>query len=393
MEEGKLEEKNVDEAVRNILRLKFKVGLFEKPYADVTKKECLLCDEHRGIARDAARKSIVLLKNDNKLLPLSKKLKIAVVGSAASDKEQMYGCWSFTGEWENAVTLVDALKKEGYDYQYGKVCGEKLPFDKEEMMKTVKDADVIIATIEHLNSGEAESLADITIQGQQLEMLSELKKLEKPIVTVLFNGRPLAIPEIVEMSDALVEAWHLGSEAGNAVADVLFGDYNPSARLTMTFPHKSGECPIYYNHPNTGRPAGDYFWTNKYMDTPQKPLFPFGYGLGYSEFEYGDLELEKTQEGFKATVEIKNIGEYDGTETVQLYIHRRKATRVRPVRELKGYKKVTLKSGESRKVSLCVNREDLGYYDTRMNYIVDESEFDVWMAHDSGCGSWARISL
>ena len=285
------------------------------------------------------------------------------------------------------------MKKEGYDYQYGKVCGEKLPFDKEEMMKTVKDADVIIATIEHLNSGEAESLADITIQGQQLEMLSELKKLEKPIVTVLFNGRPLAIPEIVEMSDALVEAWHLGSEAGNAVADVLFGDYNPSARLTMTFPHKSGECPIYYNHPNTGRPAGDYFWTNKYMDTSQKPLFPFGYGLGYSEFEYGDLELEKTQEGFKATVEIKNIGEYDGTETVQLYIHRRKATRVRPVRELKGYKKVTLKSGESRKVSLCVNREDLGYYDTRMNYIVDESEFDVWMAHDSGCGSWARISL
>ena len=391
--DGKVEEKYVDEAVRNILRLKFKVGLFEKPYADVTKKECLLCDEHRGIARDAARKSIVLLKNDNKLLPLSKKLKIAVVGSAASDKEQMYGCWSFTGEWENAVTLVDALKKEGYDYQYGKVCGEKLPFDKEEMMKTVKDADVIIATIEHLNSGEAESLADITIQGQQLEMLSELKKLEKPIVTVLFNGRPLAIPEIVEMSDALVEAWHLGSEAGNAVADVLFGDYNPSARLTMTFPHKSGECPIYYNHPNTGRPAGDYFWTNKYMDTPQKPLFPFGYGLGYSEFEYGDLELEKTQEGFKATVEIKNIGEYDGTETVQLYIHRRKATRVRPVRELKGYKKVTLKSGESRKVSLCVNREDLGYYDTRMNYIVDESEFDVWMAHDSGCGSWARISL
>ena len=391
--EGKVEEKYVDEAVRNILRLKFKVGLFEKPYADVTKKECLLCDEHRGIARDAARKSIVLLKNDNKLLPLSKKLKIAVVGSAASDKEQMYGCWSFTGEWENAVTLVDALKKEGYDYQYGKVCGEKLPFDKEEMMKTVKDADVIIATIEHLNSGEAASLADITIQGQQLEMLSELKKLEKPIVTVLFNGRPLAIPEIVEMSDALVEAWHLGSEAGNAVADVLFGDYNPSARLTMTFPHKSGECPIYYNHPNTGRPAGDYFWTNKYMDTSQKPLFPFGYGLGYSEFEYGDLELEKTQEGVIATVEIKNIGEYDGTETVQLYIHRRKATRVRPVRELKGYKKVTLKSGESRKVSLCVNREDLGYYDTRMNYIVDESEFDVWMAHDSGCGSWARISL
>ena len=384
--DGKVEEKYVDEAVSNIIRLKFELGLFEQPYADENKKECLMCEEHRNIARDAARKSIVLLKNDNKILPLKKNMKIAVVGSGASDREQMFGCWAFTGEWENAVSLVDALKKDGYDFKYGKVCGENLPLNKEEMIDTVKDADVIIAAVEHLQSGEAESLADITIQGEQIEMLKELRKLGKPIVTVLFNGRPLAIPEAVELSDALVEAWHLGIEAGSAVVDVLFGDYNPSARLTTSFPTKSGECPIYYNHPSTGKPAGFNFLTSKYKDAPQEPLFPFGYGLGYSDFEYGELELERTEAGIKATVEIKNTGEYEGTETVQLYIHRKKATRVRPVRELKGYKKVTLKPGESKKVSLCASKQDLGYYDVKMNFITDDSEVDVWMAHDSSCG-------
>ncbi len=391
--EGKVEEKYVDAAVRNILRLKFALGLFDHPYADPDRKSCQLSQEHRAIARDAARKSMVLLKNEDHLLPLSKEKKIAVVGSGAADKKLMYGCWVVTGGAENAVTLVEALETEGYHYRYGTVCGEKIPLNKEELQETVKDADVVIAAVEHEDCGEAHSLTDITIQGQQIEMLRELKKLGKPVAVVLFNGRPLAIPELSELSDALLEAWNPGSEAGNALTDILFGDYNPSGRLTATFPVKSGECPIYYNHPNTGRPSGDYYWTNKYRDVLETPLYPFGYGLGYSEFAYGELELEITTDGFRASVEVKNIGDYEGTETVQLYIHRRKAVRVRPVRELKGYTKVSLKPGESRRVSLEVAKQDLGYYDMEMNYRTDESEFDVWMAHDSSCGSHGVVSV
>ena len=391
--EGLVEERYVDEAARHILRLKFALGLFEQPYADTEREGCFLCPEHRELARKAARESIVLLKNENRLLPLARNVKLAVVGAGAADKKQMLGCWSFTGDHEQVVTLVDALREGGYDYRFGTVCGEQTPLNQEELLETVRDAEVILAVAEHLNSGEAQSLADLSLRGEQLEMLRELKKLGKPIVTVLFNGRPLAIPELCELSDALVEAWHLGTEAGNAVADVLFGAYNPSGRLTVTFPSKTGECPIYYNHPNTGRPAGDYFWTNKYMDAPREPLFPFGYGLSYSEFSYGPLELTRTAEGIRAAVSVTNVGEYPGTEIVQLYVHRRNALRVRPVRELKGYARVFLEPGESKKVSIEVSRQELGYYDAKLQYRTDESDFDVWMAHDSSCGSQGRIRV
>ena len=216
-------------------------------------------------------------------------------------------------------------------------------------------------------------------------MLEELKKMGKKVVTLLFNGRPLALGNIEEYTDALVEAWHLGTEAGSAVCDVLFGDYNPSGRLTATVPYYSGQWPVYYNHPNTGRPTNESEWTCKYRDAPLTPLYCFGYGLSYTEFEYSNLELKTSSDELKATVTVKNIGKIAGEETIQLYIHRRNAVRVRPVKELKGYAKVFLQPEEEKQVTITVPREILGYFDLNAEYVTDVSEFDVWAAHDSDC--------
>lgn len=393
VEDGKVDVSYVDEAVRNILRVKFQLGLFEHPYTEEKEQTSYLCEEHRTLAREAGKRSIVLLKNENQVLPLKKEQKIAVVGAVADDGAQMLGCWSFTQSTEKGVTLLEGFANHGLDVTYAPCCGELIPLNREELQKTVKDADIVIVALEYQRSGEAESCCRLELPGDQIEMVKLLKELEKPIVSLLFNGRPIAVPEIVELSDAVVEVWNLGIEAGNSIADVLVGEYNPSGRLTTTFPNYSGECPVYYNHPNTGRPRDETMWTSKYRDAPLVPLFPFGYGLSYTEYQYSNLKLTKEGDSLVASVDVTNTGEWEGEETVQLYIHRRKARRVRPVRELKGYQKVLLAPGERKTVTIYVEKEALGYYDSAAVFSMEESIFDVWMAHDSACGEHGIISI
>lgn len=382
---GEVSEETLDTSVRRILRIKYQLGLFENPYTEIPEVTSKLCPEHRAVARKIARKSIVLLKNDKRILPLSKNTKFAVVGEMASNRDEMHGAWAVSPDFGTAVSLVDGLKNAGVDFVYEKCVSETEPLDLELLKNTVKDADIVIAAVSYTSAGEAHSSCKLELQGDQMLMLEELKKMGKTVVTVLFNGRPLALGNIEDYSDAFVEAWHLGTEAGNAVCDVLFGDYNPSGRLTATVPYYSGQWPIYYNHPNTGRPTNESEWTCKYRDAPLFPLYCFGYGLSYTEFEYSNIKLEKVGDELKATVMVKNIGDVAGEETVQLYIHRRNATRVRPVKELKGYAKAFLQPGEEKEVIITVPREHLGYFDMNAEYVTDESDFDIWMAHDSTC--------
>lgn len=391
---GELAVQYLDAAVRNILRVKFALGLFDHPYADTPeKKRTALCADHRAAARDAAKRSIVLLKNENRTLPLSKTANIAVVGSVANDRQAMLGTWSFTGSAAAAISLVDALGMRNASFRFVPCCSETDPLDEEQLQKALEGADIVLAALSYQASGEAQSCCHLTLPGDQSRMLETISRCGKPVVSVLFNGRPVAVPEVVAYSDAVLEAWHLGTEAGSAVCDVLFGDYNPSGRLTATFPNASGECPVYYNHPSTGRPRGAAKWTSKYMDSPLTPLFPFGYGLSYTTFSYGELSLRIEGDCVTATVPVTNDGEMAGEETVQLYIHRRCAQRVRPVRELKGYQKVFLQPGETKEVSMTVTKDELGYYAVDGNWDTGESDFDIWLAHDSTSGSKGEFRL
>mgnify|MGYP002796614350 CR=1 FL=1 len=391
---GELAVQYLDAAVRNILRVKFALGLFEHPYADTPeKKRTALCADHRAAARDAAKRSIVLLKNENRTLPLSKTANIAVVGSVANDRQAMLGTWSFTGSAAAAISLVDALGRRNASFRFVPCCSETDPLDEEQLQKALEGADIVLAALSYQASGEAQSCCHLTLPGDQSRMLETISRCGKPVVSVLFNGRPVAVPEVVAYSDAVLEAWHLGTEAGSAVCDVLFGDYNPSGRLTATFPNASGECPVYYNHPSTGRPRGAAKWTSKYMDSPLTPLFPFGYGLSYTTFSYGELSLRIEGDCVTATVPVTNDGTMAGEETVQLYIHRRCAQRVRPVRELKGYQKVFLQPGETKEVSMTVTKDELGYYAVDGNWDTGESDFDIWLAHDSTSGSKGEFRL
>lgn len=391
---GELAVQYLDAAVRNILRVKFALGLFDHPYADTPeKKRTALCADHRAAARDAAKRSIVLLKNENRTLPLSKTANIAVVGSVANDRQAMLGTWSFTGSAAAAISLVDALGRRNASFRFVPCCSETDPLDEEQLQKALEGADIVLAALSYQASGEAQSCCHLTLPGDQSRMLETISRCGKPVVSVLFNGRPVAVPEVVAYSDAVLEAWHLGTEAGSAACDVLFGDYNPSGRLTATFPNASGECPVYYNHPSTGRPRGAAKWTSKYMDSPLTPLFPFGYGLSYTTFSYGELSLRIEGDCVTATVPVTNDGEMAGEETVQLYIHRRCAQRVRPVRELKGYQKVFLQPGETKEVSMTVTKDELGYYAVDGNWDTGESDFDIWLAHDSTSGSKGEFRL
>ena len=389
VKDGLVTMETVDESVRRVLRLKFASGIFERPYADEEISDVVLSDEHRAIARDAARRSIVLLKNDG-TLPLKQNIKVAVVGPAGDDGLNMLGCWSALGRGSECVTIVEALKRRGVEVSYARCCDyTEEGLNIEEFNAAVKDADIVIAAVGEHNemSGEAHSRAYIGLCGSQNDLIAELHKCGKPFVTVLFNGRPLAIPNVDAASNAIVEAWQLGSEAGNAICDVLFGDYNPSGRLTTTFPNNSGECPRYYNHTSTCRPRGKVRHTCKHEDVPLTPLYPFGYGLSYTTFEYSNLTSEVESGVVTFTFNVKNTGKVAGEETAQLYINDVLASRVRPVRELKGFKKVSLKAGEEKTVTIKVNVSDLGFYDFQMNYVVEKGDFKAFV----GCDSTATL--
>ncbi|MGC8594150.1 MAG: beta-glucosidase BglX [Candidatus Kryptoniota bacterium] len=396
VKQGKVSEELINDSVRRILRIKFKLGLFENPYVDTgIANRSLLLPEYRKLARNEAREAIVLLKNDKNLLPLSKDLKrIAVIGPLADSKNDILGSWAGMGDPKMAVTVLDGIKnKVGKNTEvfYSPGCGitdtSTALFNK--ALEIASKSDVIIAVVGEAGnmSGEAESRSSLDIPGVQERLVSELMRLGKPLVEVLMNGRPLTLNWSAEHVPAILEAWFLGTEAGNAIADVLFGDYNPGGKLPVTFPRAVGQVPIYYNHMNTGRPPSnnDHF-TSKYIDLPSSPLFPFGYGLSYTKFKYSGLTaspLAGSEDYFEVKVNVSNIGDRGGDEVVQLYIHQRCASVTRPVKQLAGFRRIFLKPGETKTVRFELTPYELSFINPDMKRVVEAGEFDIFAGGNS----------
>lgn len=421
LQEGKVTYSEIDQAARRILEAKYRLGLFADPYkysdSERAKKEVYSTD-NRAIARSTAAQSMVLLKNNNQLLPLEAKGKIAVIGPLADNPENMPGTWSVASKHSNAVSLLKGLKEtygkqveflyaKGANFDYdpefeGKITmfGKKAYRDerpKEEILKEAVEAanraDVIIAALGEASesSGEAASMVNLELRQSQKDLLAALKKTGKPIVLVLFNGRPMVINDEIEKADALLNVWFAGSEAGYAISDVLFGKVNPSAKLPVTFPRNVGQIPVYYNHKNTGRPLTDINKWEKfrtaYLDSPNLPLFPFGFGLSYTTFTYSDINVSaKNLQGngkLTASVTLTNTGKYDGAEVVQLYIRDVVGTNTRPLKELKGFQKVMLKAGESKTVSFEITPEDLKYYNNELKFDWESGDFQIMIGGNS----------
>ena len=398
LEDGRIQEEQIDEAVRRILTKKFELGLFEDPYryCDVEReKRVTLNDEHRAFAREAAAKSMVLLKNED-VLPLSKNLDdIALIGPLVQADEEYIGTWSARGEGKHVINVMEGFRnKLGEDVNLHYAKGASFTGDDtkgfEKALETASTADAIVAVVgEHaMMSGEALSRMDIGLPGVQKELVLELSKLNKPLVVVLMNGRPLAIPEVDQAAPAILEAWLPGTEGGNAIADIIFGDYNPSGKLTASFPYAVGQVPVNYEHKNTGRPKVEsQRYTSKYIDGPNKPLYPFGYGLSYTTFEYSQPVLNTQQIHFDETlrvqVDVKNTGDRSGEEVVQLYVRDMVGSVTRPVKELKGFEKISLEPGETKSVTFELRAEDLAFYTRDMEYKAEPGEFKVFTGSSS----------
>ncbi len=408
IEEGKVSVSKLNIAVRRILELKYALGLFEDPYRYSNKErqeKYIMTDKHLEAARDVARKSMVLLKNSNQTLPLAKNQKIALIGPLANSERDMIGSWSGAGKHkDDPVTVlegfIEKIGKENIIYAQGtKLTRYMMRTDTPDKsgfaaaIAAAKKADVIVAAMGELQSmsGEASSRTDLDLPGNQRELLKELKKLNKPIVLVLLNGRPLTLEWEDNNMDAILEAWFPGTMGGHAIADLVFGDAVPSGKLPITFPRSLGQVPIFYNMKNTGRPIKPDVKRNTYksmyLDNPNTPLYPFGYGLSYTIFEYSNLKLSssvlKSNAELKVSVDIINSGNYDGEEVVQLYIKDEVGSVTRPVKELKKFKKVFLKKGTIETVSLTINEEDLKFYDIDMNYLTEKGTFKVFVGGNS----------
>lgn len=423
LDEGTVTIEQIDQACRRVLEAKYKLGLFENPYKYLDKgrsEKDILTPENLKAAREIASRSLVLLKNDNKLLPLQKKGKIAVVGPLADNKPDMLGTWVINREKEFIVSVVQGIKNVGgkaVEVAYAKganitedpylknnlksplaaIMGTTYEEDSrspeeliQEAIRVSSDADVIVAVLGESASmsGEAASRADIGIPENQKALLKGLLKTGKPVVLVLINGRPLTLSWEKEYVPAIVEAWASGTEAGNAIADVLFGDYNPAGKLTMTFPASIGQIPVYYNHLNTGKPNDPKNkFTSKYLDIPNEPLYPFGYGLSYTTFDYSNIKLNKSQlkgnDTLKASVTLTNTGDRAGEEVLQLYIADPVATISRPVKELKNFKKVMLQPGEKQEVTFNVTPDDLKFYNSDLVYDWEPGEFKIYIGTSS----------
>lgn len=374
VESGALSEKTLDESVANILRVKHELGLFENPYQTSVEREktAYLTPEARQLARRSAVKSMVLLKNEN-VLPIAAGKKLGIFGKLADSRGEMLGPWAIGGHSEDCVSIVDACKAQGIPYIY---C---------DSTEQAADCDVLIAAVGETKdlSGEAASRASIELGSEDIALVQTLLDTGKAVVVVLFNGRPLAIPYLAEKAPAILEAWFPGVEAGNAILDVLLGRENPSGKLTTTFPHTTGQCPMYYAHMNTGRPGGKSKFTSKYLDTPLEPVYPFGYGLSYTSYKYWGLAVEKAANGLNVTVYVKNTGERGGDEIVQCYVRDLVGSRVRPVKELKAYKKVFLSAGAEECVGFHIAYEDLGFWNNDMHYGMEPGDFVVSVGSNS----------
>ena len=396
--DGRVDEAQVDEAVRRVLQLKFKLGLFDDPYRYIDadrEKNLILSAEHREAARDMARKSVVLLKNDNQLLPLDKSIKnIAVIGPLGNNQFHMNGFWRGKGQAEDVVTLLDGIKSaasENTNVRYAEGSGlesaDQVKLDK--AIKLAKKSDVVILAVgeDADKTGESASRTNIELYPAQQELVKAIHKTGTPVVMVVMNGRPLAIEWSAENIPSILNAWLLGSEAGNAIADVVFGDYNPSAKLTMTVPRKTGQIPIFYNTKRISRPLDNTRYTSKYIDSPNGPLYPFGYGLSYTEFNYSPITLSTNSisfdESLTASVTVTNSGERFGEEVVQLYIQDMVGSVVRPVKELKGFEKIALKPGQSQLVSFTIKPDDLAFYTRDMSLKAEVGDFKLYIGASS----------
>ncbi len=413
IEEGKVNPEQIDVACRRILKAKELLGLFDDSYRYLKSKPDLLSTETRNFARKSAAESMVLLKN-NRVLPLKKSQKIALIGPLADSRRNMLGCWSVAGDHSAAITVLEGVKKVmGDRILYAKGCNitddENLAhrvnaFAKEieidersaqemlvEAISIAKQSDVIVAVLgEAANmTGEASSMANIELQESQKKLLFALKELNKPIVLVLFNGRPMILNWENENLDAILDVWFGGTEAGNAVADVLFGYTNPSGKLTTSFPVHVGQIPVYHSMLNTGRPnnQSQRKFRSNYLDILNEPLFPFGYGLSYTNFEYSDIKLSDDfitkNKSITATVKVKNTGNRKGKEIVQMYIRDKVGSISRPVKELKGFQKIELNPGEEKTVSFEIDEPLLRFYNKELKYISEPGEFDLFIGKNS----------
>ena len=412
VKEGKVDVKLIDDAVRRILTKKYELGLFDNPYKfndEKREKEQTNNLEHRKFAREIGAKSIVLLKNKTQLLPLSKTTKkVAIIGPFAKSTVDNHGFWSiaFPDDNQRIITQFDGIKAQldkNSELLYAKGCNVN---DKDtslfaEAVETAKKADVVIMTLGegHAMSGEAKSRSNIHFSGVQEDLLKEIAKTGKPIVLLINAGRPLVFDWASENIPTIVYTWWLGTEAGNSIADVIFGKVNPGGKLPMTFPRTEGQIPIYYNHYNTGRPAKnntDRNYVSAYIDLDNDPAYPFGFGLSYTTFKYSDFNLNSTElkgnQTLNASIKVTNSGNYDGEEVVQLYIRDLVGKVVRPVKELKGFQKLYLKKGESKTVSFNISPEDLKFYDEDLNYDWEAGEFDIMIGTSSADVQTKRVN-
>lgn len=387
----------IDEAVRRILRIKFRLGLFEKPYADEARERAVLLNPtHLKAAREVAARSLVLLKNEGNVLPLSKNLQaLAVIGPLADDQAAPLGSWSGDGRKEDVVTVLAGIKAKvspGTRIHYAKGC--EIDGDATEgladAVRAARQSDVALVVVGESAdmSGEAASRTSLDLPGRQLDLVKAIHATGRPVVVILMNGRPLTINWIAEHVPAILETWFAGIQAGHAIADVLFGDVNPGGKLPVTFPRHVGQVPLYYNHKNTGRPPDpNNKYTSKYLDTPWTPLFPFGYGLSYTTFALSNLQLSHQRippDGrLTVSVDVQNTGRRAGDEVVQLYIRDVVASVTRPVRELKGFQRITLQPGETRRVQFTLGPEHLGFYNRQMKFTVEPGQFTVFVGNSS----------
>lgn len=414
---GKVSLSQIDASCRRILEAKYKLGLFDDPYRYVNEernKQQLMSEDKIALSKQAAIESIVLLKNKNNVLPLSSEKKIAFIGPFVKDQRNIIGSWSGAGDFKKAVSIWDGLQKRvnAARFFYAKGCNitddtllmNKLnPHDAmlvtdaktpqqliDEAVETANNSDVVVAVLGEPfgMTGEAASRSNIGLLSNQEDLLKALKKTGKPVVLVLMNGRPLTLSWEDENLDAILEAWFPGTMAGPAISEILYGDATPSAKITMTFPRSVGQIPIYYNHKNTGRPFDDkQKYTSKYLDVDNTPLYPFGYGLSYTTFSYGDVNLSsltlKENQQITASVNVTNTGAKEGKETVQLYIRDMVGSITRPVMELKGFKTIDLNPGESETVSFTISVSDLKFYNSDLKYVAEPGDFKVFIGGNS----------
>lgn len=419
VQEGKVSEAEITQACRRILEAKYKLGLFDDPYRYIDPKRPatdILNATHRKTAREAAAQSFVLLKNHNDVLPIQKNAKIALIGPLANNKNNMLGTWAPTGNPQLSVPVLEGFKNvaPNVTITYAKganisnnpelakkvnVFGPRIEIDErtpeillEEALKLAQKSDVVVAVVGEATemSGEAASRTDLSIPDSQKKLIRALVDIGKPLVLVLMSGRPLTIPKELALPVSILQVWHPGVEAGNAIADVVFGDYNPSGKLTATWPRNVGQIPIYHSMKNTGRPAEStefQKFKSNYLDVPNSPLLPFGYGLSYTTFEYSDLKIDKKEIGLEESVNIsvtlKNTGDFDGEEVVQLYLRDVVRSITPPQKTLKGFRKVFLKRGETKTIRLTLNPDDLKFYNSQLEFVSEPGEFEVFVGTNS----------